>query len=229
MFASGPISADFVIELLKLVELQRSGLAKAILLDELQKIEAGTFDGFGNNKSTIEIVDNDLFVAELMIVRRTEEESKETIQSVAYETLMMPVYGAMRLFQYQIDATGAIAGDATPVLDGQDGLFLFAKTSDSRKLYRFLPIDEIAILLSATWKKDPDDYYVTYDRASLKRIEVVSTHARESRVQFWLTFYAALREDLSADMIATLSSEAETVKLRSYLTELIQADVTPNA
>jgi hypothetical protein len=76
------------------------------------------------------------------------------------------------------------------------------------------------VLLTSTWKIDPDDYYVVYDRWTRDFIEAVSTNSKESRVQFWLTFYQAIRESMPQALIERITGEAETVKLREFLATL---------
>ncbi|GJE02910.1 hypothetical protein [Methylobacterium isbiliense] len=222
MFASGPISADFVIALLRLSKLRSCGLALKVVLNELRRIEQGIDDGFGVNRNTVEVVDTELIAVELMLMRQSEEPKKNSLQSVAYETCIMPVTGQYDLYSYSLDAYGEIVDKNKVSPEPQGGTYLFAKTSESRKLFDFVPRSENCTFIVATWKMFGDDYYVSYNRDTFQRLEAVSTSSRESRVQFWLTFYSALRDSIPNNLIEKMTEEAETRKFQQFLHKLNQ-------
>jgi len=221
MFSSGPIETAFVADLTAILALNPIAIAKRLVLSELLNIESGSHNSFGTNTTTIELIENDRLVSELVLLRRADRSGMTQIQSIANETCLMPVCGRMQISEYSLDTGGEIEKPGVPVpLDSHD-IYLFAKTSDCKKLYTLMPEGELCVFLSTTWKAAPDDYFVTYDRSDLRRLEVVSTNPRESRVQFWLTFHAALRQNISRELLQSLRDQAETVKLQHFLTEIL--------
>jgi hypothetical protein len=220
MFASGPISASFTREVLKMLGLGTQKIGRAVVLNELLRIENGSYNGFGTNKTTVEIVDTDRLLTELMVFRSADESSRAVFTSIAYETCAIPLAGRLRVIEHKLDDRGRMMPGETVAATEADEIILLAKTSDSGHIYQLVAETDVCLVLMATWKCDPDDYYVVYDRHSLEFMEAVSTSSRESRVQFWLTFHGALRESLPDRLIEQMQQDAETAKLREFLSSL---------
>jgi hypothetical protein len=220
MFASGPISSGFAAEVEKIVRLGPDAICRAVIHNELGRIQKFTYSGFATNKTTIELVDADHILTEVVIARRSDEDVREIFQSVAYETCLIPIVGELSVFEYPIDVSGNMLTSESVVATERDSLIFFSKTSESRAIYQVVAASEVCVLLTSTWKIDPDDYYVVYDRWTRDFIEAVSTNSKESRVQFWLTFYQAIRESMPQALIERITGEAETVKLREFLATL---------
>jgi len=216
-FANGQISSEFVKFVLEIDDLRQAGLARKVIFDELMRFESSNYSGQTTNNSTIDVLDGPKLLVELVLLRRHQEISSHAVQTVARETCIMPVSSGFDLVEYTLSDDSMTVERSSTRSFYEDSICLLGKTSETGKLYRLLPKSNDCCILVAMWKANADSYCVSYNHTTLERIEAVSTNIRESRLQFWLTFYEDLRRSVSPDLLESLSTQAETEKFRRYL------------
>ena len=125
MYSNSEIKREFAIEVYKLKKLINDGLITKLVYQKLLDINNGKFSSFYTNKTTIDIVENSVFNAELKIIRKSDFLKKHTFHSLHFEMCLIPIVGSLNIVEYSIDDSAKIYNET--LVDNSEGLFFFWK------------------------------------------------------------------------------------------------------
>lgn len=213
MFANSEIGREFVLEAYKLKKFIDDGLVEDVIKNELRNISKGKYESFYTNSVSIDLYEGKNSIFELRLLR--SDRRTETLSTTPNEIFVFPITPNVIITEYSISGDGAITGSNSWEMETTP--HFMGSTSSTNKFYDFSPKDGKAILLFGASKKIVDDIYINYCRHTENLIEIISTDITESRLEFWMSFYADLSSNMTKKRVEELYSTCRTRKLKGFL------------
>lgn len=218
MFINSDFDKDFVREVIKLKEYHKAGLAEKIITSDLLSIISGSFDNSYIESKKVHLAENEFYLAELIILRKTDIEADVYFHSTPFDLCLLPVAGEFNLTEYSVDDSLEIREHKK--LELKEDIYLIGKTSKTNKFYVAEPKGESCLIITASSKINCDDYYSLYEKSSLEKT-LVSYNLQESRAQMWLEHYPNFSQSVSKELIETIAEECETKKFKEFLKGMV--------
>lgn len=218
MFINCDFNKIFISEVIKLNEFHKQGLSEKIVASELHSIIDGKFESSYIESKKIHLAENDIYLAELIIIRRSDFENDHYIHSTPFDLCILPVAGDFEVIEYFVDENMDIVDKR--VISAEEEIFLIGKTSKTNRFYVAQPKSHSCLIITASSKIDCDEYYCLYDKKDYSK-SLVSYNLQESRAQMWLENFSEFQEALPDKVLRKISYECETTKFREYLEEVL--------
>lgn len=214
MYSDGDFDKQFITEIVKLNLLHKTGLARKVIISELKEILDGRYQGSYIESKKIHLAENEYYLAELVLIRKSDLIRDAYLHSLPFDLCIIPVAGNFEIICYEVDEKLDIK--KSDILNKSEDIYLFGKTSNTKKFYTANPTGESCLFITASSKVDCDEYYAIYEKdTNIKTL--VSYNLQESRAQMWMEHYQDFLQAIPKELIEKLAIESKTRKFTEYL------------